>query len=182
MWKLPHMRKLAHLPLERFETRMLAVTQLMTPRQIQLIRETFALVEPRLAIAGLVFYQRLFTLDPSLRRLFENDINEQAVKLMQALKFAVAAVEQPRELEPVLESLGRRHVYYGVEERHYESVGNALMGTLSVLLGTEFTPEVKDAWQSIYTRMADTMKRAAAKAPREANSGMAGHTSGQEQI
>src|SRR6185503_5137913 len=141
--------ELACLRLERLATRVSAATQLMTQRQIQLIRETFAQIEPRLAIAGLVFYQRLFTLDPSLRRLFAHDINEQAVKLMQALKFAVAAVEQPRELQPVLESLGRRHVYYGVEERHYESVGAALMGTLGVLLGSAFTPEVKDAWQSI---------------------------------
>jgi hemoglobin-like flavoprotein len=144
----------------------------MTPHQIQLIRETFALMEPRLAIAGLVFYQRLFALDPSLRSLFTHDINEQAVKLMQALKFAVAAVEQPRELQPVLESLGRRHVYYGVEERHYDSVGAALLGTLGVLLGPAFTPEVKGAWQAIYTLMADTMKRAAAKAPLEANRAM----------
>ena len=136
----------------------------MTPRQIQLIRETFALMEPRLPIAGLVFYQRLFTLDPSLRPLFTHDLSQQAVKLMQALKFAVAAVEQPRELQPVLESLGRRHV---------ESVGAALMGTLAVLLGSAFTPDVKEAWQAIYTVMADTMKRAAAKAPREGSHGMA---------
>ena len=145
----------------------------MTARQIQLIRETFAQMEPRLAIAGLVFYQRLFSLDPSLRPLFTHDIDQQAVKLMQALKFAVAAVEQPRELQPVLESLGRRHVYYGVEARHYESVGAALMGTLAVLLGPAFTSEVKEAWQAIYTLMADTMKRAAAKAPREGSHGMA---------
>ena len=137
----------------------------MTARQIQLIRETFAQVEPRAAIAGLVFYQRLFALNPSLQALFTHDINEQAVKLMQALKFAVATVEQPRELQPVLESLGRRHVYYGVEERHYESVGTALLGTLAVLLGPAFTAEVKEAWQAIYTHIADTMKRAAAKVP-----------------
>lgn len=150
----------------------------MTPRQIQLIRETFVLVEPRLAIAGLVFYQRLFTLDPSLRPLFTHDIGEQAVKVMQALKFAVAAVEQPRELQPVLESLGRRHVYYGVEPRHYESVGAALLGTLAVLLGSAFTPEVKDAWQAIYTLMADTMKRAAAKSQQEGTHGIASATTG----
>jgi len=139
----------------------------MTPRQIQLIRETYALIEHRAAIAGLVFYQRLFALNPSLRALFTHDIDEQAVKLMQALKFAIATVEQPRELQPVLESLGRRHVYYGVEDRHYESVGTALMGTLAVLLGPAFTPEVKEAWGAIYTLMADTMKRAAAMVPTE---------------
>jgi len=152
----------------------------MTPRQIQIIRETYALIEPRAAIAGLVFYQRLFALNPSLRSLFTHDINEQAVKLMQALKFAAATVEQPRELRPVLESLGRRHVYYGVEDRHYESVGAALMGTLAVLLGPAFTPEVKEAWSAIYALMADTMKRAAAKAPREGDPGAAGGTTGSQ--
>jgi len=146
----------------------------MTPRQIQLVRETYALVEPRAPIAGMVFYQRLFALNPSLRALFTHDIGEQAVKLMQALKYAVAMVEQPRELQPVLESLGQRHVYYGVEDRHYDSVGTALIGTLAVLLGPAFTPEVKEAWGAIYAFMADTMKRAAAKTPREGNHGTAG--------
>jgi hemoglobin-like flavoprotein len=31
-------------------------------------------------------------------------------------------------------------------------------------LGEDFTPEVKDAWNAVYTLLADTMKSAAAKA------------------
>jgi hemoglobin-like flavoprotein len=137
----------------------------MHPSQVQLIRDSFAKIEPRAAIAALVFYQRLFALDPSLRPLFQNDIEQQGVKLMQALRFAVAAADNPRELLPVLESLGRRHVHYGVKESHYETVGAALLGTLSHLLGPAFTAELKEAWVAVYTLMADTMKRAAAKLP-----------------
>ncbi len=131
----------------------------------QLIRESFARIEPKAALAALIFYQRLFALDPSLRPLFKHDIEEQGVKLMQALSFAVATIEQPRELQPVLESLGRRHVHYGVKESHYETVGHALIDTLAHLLGNHFTPEVKEAWVAVYTHMAETMKSAAAKAP-----------------
>ena len=138
----------------------------MHPRQAQLIRESFAKIEPRAAIAALMFYQRLFTLDPSLRPLFQRDIEQQGVKLMQALRFAVATLDNPRELQPVLESLGRRHVYYGVEDRHYVTVGIALMDALEYLLGPAFTPEVKEAWLAIYTYMADTMKGAASKIPK----------------
>ncbi len=134
----------------------------MHPARAQLIRESFARIEPRAAIAALMFYQRLFTLDPSLRKLFQHDIEPQGVKLMQALRFAVATLDNPRELQPVLESLGRRHFYYGVEERHYETVGAALMDALAYLLGPAFTPEVKEAWLEIYTHIADTMKGAAA--------------------
>jgi hemoglobin-like flavoprotein len=135
----------------------------MHPRQAQLIRESFAKIEPRAHIAALMFYQRLFALDPSLRPLFQRDIEQQGAKLMQALKYAVATLDSPRELQPVLESLGRRHVYYGVEERHYDTVGAALIGALEYLLGPAFTPEVRDAWLAIYTYMADTMKDAATR-------------------
>ena len=149
----------------------------MHPRQAQLIRESFAQIEPRAAIAALMFYQRLFALDPSLRPLFQRDIEQQGVKLMQALRFAVATLDNPRELQPVLESLGRRHAYYGVEERHYDTVGTALMSALEFLLGPAFTPEVKKAWMEIYTHIADTMKQAAAKAPRmPGNAGIATKT------
>ena len=39
----------------------------MTPRQIQLVRETFASVEPIADTAATIFYRRLFDLDPDLR-------------------------------------------------------------------------------------------------------------------
>src|SRR5262249_5848108 len=135
----------------------------MTSEQTRLVQQTFELIAPKAHVAALLFYQRLFTLDPSLRALFQNDIEQQGVKLMQALRFAVAAIDRPLELEPVLESLGRRHVYYGVQESHYETLGDALLATLESLLGSAFTPEVKEAWRAIYTLMTDTMKRAAAK-------------------
>ena len=135
-----------------------------TARRNQLVRESFEQVESKSAIASLVFYQRLFTLDPSLRALFRHDIEQQGEKLMQALKFAVATLEQPRELQSALEALGRRHVYYGVKECHYDTVGIALLHALEHLLGPAFTPEVKEAWLAIYTLVAETMKCAAAKA------------------
>ena len=136
----------------------------MHPGRAQLIRDSFAKIEPKATIAALIFYQRLFALDPSLRALFQNDIEDQGVKLMQALKYAVATLEQPRELRPVLEALGRRHAYYGVKECHYDIVGTALLHALEHLLGPAFTPEVKEAWLAIYTLVAETMKCAAAKA------------------
>ena len=137
----------------------------MSPARAELIRGSFGKVEAKSVIAALLFYQRLFALDPTVRSLFQHDIEQQGAKLMQALKFAVAALDRPGELRPVLESLGRRHVYYGVEERHYESVGTALLDVLAHVLGPDFTPEVRAAWTEVYAFMAETMKRAAANAP-----------------
>ena len=134
----------------------------MTPNQIQLIRGTFALVAPVADLAALLFYKRLFELDPSLQRLFRNDIKAQGVKLMQILAAAVRLLERPETLVPVLEDLGRRHVHYGVRDEHYDTVGEALLWMLGEMLGNDFSPAERDAWTSLYTLVATTMKGAAA--------------------
>ncbi|HZO84664.1 MAG TPA: globin family protein [Verrucomicrobiae bacterium] len=135
---------------------------MITENQIQLIRQTFALVAPKADVAALIFYRRLFELDPSLRPLFRTDIEQQAVKLMQMLTAAVRLLDRPQTLVPVLEDLGRRHVGYGVRDEHYETVGAALLWMLSETLAEHFTSAAHDAWANLYTLVATTMKRAAA--------------------
>lgn len=39
----------------------------MTPHQIELVQSSFSLVEPIIEPAAMMFYDRLFQLDPSLR-------------------------------------------------------------------------------------------------------------------
>ena len=134
----------------------------MTPYQIELIRRTFELVAPVADLAALLFYKRLFELDPSLQPLFRSDIKEQGTKLMQMLAASVRLLEKPETLVPVLEDLGRRHVHYGVRDEHYDTVGEALLWMLGEMLGKDFSPAVRDAWTTLYEVVATTMKRAAA--------------------
>ncbi|HYT60917.1 MAG TPA: globin family protein [Haliangiales bacterium] len=136
----------------------------MTSDQIQLIRETFALVAPGADAAALVFYKRLFELDATLRPLFRGDIEKQAGKLMQMLAAAIRLLDRPESLVPVLEDLGRRHVGYGARDEHYDAVGEALLWMLGESLGRHWTPAVRDAWTNLYAVVAATMKRAAAEA------------------
>ena len=133
----------------------------MTPHQTQLIRQSFAQLVPRAPIVALLFYQRLFVLDPSLRAQFRGDIDAQGRKLMQALQFAVASLDQPDTLVPALEAMGQRHVRYGVADAHYDTVGEALLATLSECLGSAFTREVMDAWGAFYAVVAGAMQRGA---------------------
>lgn len=74
------------------------------------------------AISSLVFYRNLFTLDPSLRPLFQTNIELQGRKLMEALEFTMATLENPAGLLPVLESMGRRHLSYGTRNEHYQTM------------------------------------------------------------
>jgi len=133
----------------------------MTPEHIALVQRTFADVLPMADAAAALFYERLFTLDPTLRSLFHSDMHEQGRKLMTVLQLAVAGLSRLEELGPIVQALGRRHHGYGVRDTHYATVGAALLWTLQEGLGERFTPAVQAAWTSAYTLLADTMRAAA---------------------
>jgi nitric oxide dioxygenase len=137
---------------------------MLTSAEKTLVQTSFATIAPIAGDAAVLFYQRLFELDPSLRSMFPSDMTGQRQKLMHMLTAAVKGLDHLDHLVPVLEDLGRRHATYGVVEAHYETVGAALLWTLEMGLGAAFTPEVKAAWTTVYGLLASTMQSAAREA------------------
>jgi hemoglobin-like flavoprotein len=131
----------------------------ITPRQKQLVQESFARVEPIAEQAAEIFYQTLFEYDPSLRRLFKDDIKSQGKKLMMTLKVAVKGLDNLEGLVPILHQLAERHVDYGVKAEHFTPVGNALLYTFKVGLGEHWNREVRQAWVDTFRLVATVMKQ-----------------------
>ena len=137
----------------------------MTPEQKSLVQQSWNHVAPIAATAAALFYDRLFTLDPSLRALFRaTDMKEQGKKLMQTLAVVVKGLDNLDQLVPAVQALGRRHGGYGVREEHYDTVGQALIWTLEKGLRHRFTDAVREAWTTAYTTLATVMKAAQAEA------------------
>ena len=136
----------------------------MTSHQISLVQQTFALVRPMLDKATMAFYDRLFELDPSLRRMFHSPREEQARKLAHVLTVVVNGLSRPQQILGAVKELGRRYLVYGVCAEHYTTVGAALLWTLQAGLGAAFTPEVREAWSSAYLYLSSVMQQAAANA------------------
>lgn len=136
----------------------------MTYAQKVLVQESFATIAPLADEVAKLFYRRLFELDPSLQPMFRSDMTEQRKKLMQMLTAAVKGLDRLEQLVPVVQDLGRRHARYGVTDAHYDTVAAALIWTLEQGLGAGFTAELKEAWVTVYTLLATTMKNAANEA------------------
>lgn len=136
----------------------------MTPLEVAAVQRTFALVVPIKETAAELFYNRLFELDPALKPMFKGDMKEQGKKLMSTLALVVTGLADPKSILPAVENLGAKHNGYGVQDRHYDTVGAALLWTLEKGLGEQFTPDVKQAWTAAYTLLAGVMKDAAKKA------------------
>jgi hemoglobin-like flavoprotein len=134
----------------------------MTPEQNKLVKDTWQQVVPIADTAAGLFYNRLFEIDPSTRTMFRNtDMPEQRRKLMQILAAAVAGLDNLDALIPTVENLGRRHAGYGVTDAHYDSVGAALLWTLSKGLGDAWTPDAEAAWTTVYGLLSGVMRRTA---------------------
>lgn len=135
----------------------------MNENEIALVKKTwkmFRAVDP--SIVGDVFYTRLFTYNPSLRKMFPASMNEQYQKLIEMISIIVSRLERPHEVSHEISALARRHVKYGVRPGHYKLVGKALLWTLQQGLGKDWTPDIEAAWIECYNILSNTMVKASA--------------------
>jgi hemoglobin-like flavoprotein len=133
----------------------------LTPAQVGIVQDSFRRLGPQTAEASRIFYDELFRISPELRELFPNDISAHKLKFAQMLAGLVRSLDQIAAVSDEIIDLGRRHISYDVEDGHYAAVGEALLWTLSRVLGTEFTPQAKEAWAAAYDMIARVMQDAA---------------------
>jgi hemoglobin-like flavoprotein len=133
----------------------------LTPHQVALVQSTFATVQPMTATAAELFYKRLFEIEPATADLFKGDMKQQGRMFMQVLAVAVGSLSNMSTLVPIVQRVGLRHANVGVKAEHYDSVQQALLWTLALILQDEYTDEVRSAWATAYAMLAGIMKEAA---------------------
>lgn len=62
---------------------------------------------------------------------------------MKMLGTVVNSLTRLDELVPVAQDMAKRHVGYGVQPAHYDTVGAALLWTLEQGLGSAFTDDTR---------------------------------------
>jgi hemoglobin-like flavoprotein len=130
----------------------------MTEAQIILVKKTwkaFRGIQP--TTVGDLFYTKLFSDNPALRKMFPTNMEQQYQKLIDMLNAVVIRLDKLDELTEEITTMAQRHVQYGVRPAHYKLVGTALLWTLQKGLGNDWNEEVKNAWATCYKILADTM-------------------------
>eukprot|EP00927_Polykrikos_kofoidii_P012497 TRINITY_DN15387_c0_g3_i1.p1 TRINITY_DN15387_c0_g3~~TRINITY_DN15387_c0_g3_i1.p1 ORF type:complete len:171 (-),score=39.11 TRINITY_DN15387_c0_g3_i1:279-791(-) len=143
-------------------------------RDIQLVQQTFARVAMLGADnVGKILFMKIFKKAPQALQLFSfkaeglNDpcklwraggpATKHAAGVVSTVATAVGLLTQLDQLVPILRELGAKHVGYGVVPAHYDVVGEALIESLALALGPNFTPAVKNAYLKVYTTVKMTM-------------------------
>ena len=129
-----------------------------------IIRESFEKAKPIAEQVVSSFYDNLFADYPQAKGLFQDvDNKKQIGKLIGSLVFIVDNLENSEKLVSYLENLGSRHIYYDVEDEHYDWVGASLLKTFKQYLKDDWTKEVEEQWTIAYGVIATTMKDGARK-------------------
>lgn len=100
---------------------------------------------------ALLFYGKLFELDPSARKLFHIDLAIQGRKLMEMLSSVAESLNDFGPMRSRLAELGRKHATYGVRAEQYETLIKAMMWSLSQALSPNFDTSARDAWRQALT-------------------------------
>lgn len=129
----------------------------LTLTQQQLVRESFSLIREDALPVTLLFYGRLFDLDPSIRKMFQPDLVTQSKKLIDMLEVIVSSLGQFDQIRPRLEQLGGSHSTFGVQPSHYQTLTSAWLWALSKGLERQFTPETKAAWKVVLESVSEAM-------------------------
>jgi hemoglobin-like flavoprotein len=126
--------------------------------QVDLLEQSFGDVAAQGDAFAAAFYQRLFALSPAMEPLFAGtEMDEQEAKLLAALALVMEHLREPETLAPVLKHLGERHLAARVTPDCFEFGGEALLETLRLFLGEQWTPELRDAWAGAYEAIVTVM-------------------------
>jgi hemoglobin-like flavoprotein len=132
----------------------------MTPEQADLIRKSFDAMWPKHRNIADLCYGRFFKLAPEARDFFPRDMERQQLKLMDMIAALVGALDQRELFQSLITHSGRQHAGFGVQPSQYAALGEALIWSLEQQFGASFTPELREAWESLYATVQDAMLHA----------------------
>jgi hemoglobin-like flavoprotein len=119
----------------------------MTAQQVRLVRETLDALREDAEPFALLFYGKLFELDPGSRRLFHNDLAVQGRKVLDMLTSVAESLDNFEPMRARLAELGRKHAEFGVRPEQYKTLTTAMLWAVAQALGAGFDATTRDAWR-----------------------------------
>ncbi len=130
----------------------------MKSAQVDLVQQSWKKIMPNRAAFAARFYTTLFERDPTLRKLFKNDMRAQQTHFLTAMGIAIAGLKELHDIAPYLQQLGDRHGLYGVKKADFVSFTSAFFDTLSHELGATLTDEERLAWADAFRTIVTAMQ------------------------
>jgi hemoglobin-like flavoprotein len=137
----------------------------LSPREIELIRESHARLLPEAQRVSEEFYKDLFSREPEIKGLFREDLSEQGMRFMSAIHVIVDNLHDMEAMDAQIERLAAGHAALHIKPLWYRHMQEALIDTFAAALGERFTNEIELAWRSAFSQICDRMAEKAGQKP-----------------
>jgi hemoglobin-like flavoprotein len=131
---------------------------IMAADQVRLVRDSLEALHEDAEPFALLFYGKLFELDPGSRRLFHNDLAAQGRKVMEMLTSVAESLDNFEPMRARLAELGRKHAEFGVRSEQYDTLTAAILWSIGQALGASFDVPTRDAWRLALNAIGVAMK------------------------
>ncbi|XP_074873014.1 cytoglobin-1-like [Carettochelys insculpta] len=137
------------------------------------IQESWRILHDNIAQVGIIVFIRLFETHPECKDAFflfrdiddlqqlkrNKELQAHGLRVMSFIEKSVARLDQEDKLEHLAFELGRSHCRYNAPPKYYEYVGIQFISAVRPIFKERWTPEVEEAWQSLFKYLTATMKR-----------------------
>ncbi|XP_038237930.1 cytoglobin-1-like [Dermochelys coriacea] len=141
--------------------------------QKERIQESWRILHDNIARVGIIVFIRLFETHPECKDVFflfrdiddlqqlkmNKELRAHGLRVMSFIEKSVARLDQEDKLEQLAFELGRSHYRYNAPPKYYEYVGIQFISTVQPILKERWTPEVEEAWQSLFKYLMAAMKQ-----------------------
>uniref|UniRef100_A0A8C7GD02 X globin n=1 Tax=Oncorhynchus kisutch TaxID=8019 RepID=A0A8C7GD02_ONCKI len=131
----------------------------LSKEQIEMIKESWKVIQEDIAKVGIIMFVRLFETHPECKDVFFRDVEDldrlrtsrelrsHGLRVMSFIEKSVARLEQLERLEVLAVELGRSHYRYNAPPKYYSYVGAEFICAVQLILKERWTPELEEAWK-----------------------------------
>ncbi|XP_030629788.1 x globin [Chanos chanos] len=145
----------------------------LTEEQIDMIKESWKVIQEDIAKAGIIMFVRLFETHPECKDVFflfrdvedlerlstSKELRAHGLRVMSFIEKSVARLDQLERLYQLALELGKSHYRYNAPPKYYEYVGSEFICAVQPILKEKWTPELEEAWKALFRYVTQIMKK-----------------------
>ncbi|XP_055028958.2 x globin [Misgurnus anguillicaudatus] len=140
--------------------------------QIEIIRDSWRVIQEDIAKVGIIMFVRLFETHPECKDVFflfrdvedlerlrtSRELRAHGLRVMSFIEKSVARLDQSDRLQTLVLELGRSHYRYNASPKYYGYVGTEFICAVQPILKDKWTNELEDAWKALFQYIIHIMK------------------------
>ncbi|KAM3870784.1 x globin [Diretmus argenteus] len=145
----------------------------LSEEQIQMIKESWKVIQDDIAKVGIIMFVRLFETHPECKDVFflfrdvedlerlrtSRELRAHGLRVMSFIEKSVARLDQLERLEALALELGKSHYRYNASPKYYSYVGAEFICAVQPILKERWTAELEEAWKTMFLYVTSLMKQ-----------------------